>query len=475
MRRRDFLAGSAWMGAAAIAGGCMSRRMPTGQAKIDFAVPPLKKVRVGVVGVGHRGPGAVHRLSMIPGVTVTAICDVRPEKAQEQAAWLKDKGKPEPRLYTDSAEAWKRLCESDEVDLVYNVTPWSLHAPIALYAMEHGKHVAIEVPAAMTVDECWALVETCERTGCHCMQLENCCYGEIEMLAQNLIDKGLLGTLVHGECAYIHDLRASMYTDPNDNGYYEYWRLKWNSTHKGNQYTTHGFGPMCWHFEINRGDRLDYLVSLESNPTNLAEYAGEHFPADSWQAKLRPEMGDMNTTLIKTAKGRSIMLQHDVASPRPYSRIGLVSGTKGIIADYPPRLSFAEKNPKRGSHGGWMNDKDFAEARAKYRHPLWKKAGEIAAKVGGHGGMDFLMDLRLAYCLQNGLPLDQSVYDLAAWCSIAELSEISARGGSCPQKIPDFTRGAWEKVRSLPNFDIDLAKMGISQGSTRKDESALNV
>jgi hypothetical protein len=364
-----------------------------------------------------------------------------------------------------------------------------MHVPIALYAMEHGKHVFIEVPSAFTVEECWALVETAERTRRHCMQLENCCYGEAEMLCLNLVRQGILGEIVHGEGAYIHDLRSLCYADPNINGgptgYANYWRLRHNSQHKGNHYDTHGLGPVCQYMNINRGDRFDYLVSLESNQYNFELYGRSNFPGHNWKDKLKVDMGDMNTTIVKTVNGRSIMIQHDVSSPRPYSRHNVCTGTKGIFNG----INFAAK-PEDAfvagniCHFGWEEKNgagvhryfDFAktqEMRMKYRHPLWKKAGELAKKIGGHGGMDFLMDLRWCYCLQNGLPLDSDVYDLASWCCLAELSEKSVRNRSCSMDVPDFTRGGWKTAKPLGIVDIDMDKIGLQ--SVKKDTSALNV
>ncbi len=463
--RRDFLKGTFWMGAAALAGGALCDVPAAGGAMATFAAPALRKVRVGCVGLGARGSGAVHRISQIPGVEVAAICDIRPEAVAAQQKWLSKNKKPAAKEFI-GAEAWKALCQWDGIDVVYNTTPWNLHAPIGLEAMRCGKHVFIEVPAAMYIDECWALVEMSEKTKRHCMQLENCCYGEIEMLAFNICHLGLLGELKHGEGAYIHDLRSY-----NLNGYYNNWRLRWNIPHKGNQYPTHGLGPICQYMDINRGDRFDYLVSLESQPTGFATLARETIKnADDWRRKADIQMGDMNTTLIKTVKGRSIMVQHDVASPRPYSRINLISGTKGMLCDYPYRLAVEDK-PGAGAHG--FNDKLAAEWREKYKHPLWKRAGEIAKKVGGHGGMDFIMDLRWSYCLQNGLPLDTDVYDLAAWSAMVELTEKSVDSGSRPVDCPDFTRGAWRTAKPFTVEKIDLAKLPGGFADAKQDEQAV--
>lgn len=491
--RRDFLKGTAWMGLAAAASGCVSGALKLGSAggsMQGFAAKPLAKIRVGVVGLGMRGPSAAHRLSLIPGVTVVALCDLHAERVALVQKWLKEHNKPLAKEYV-GPEAYKALCDSD-LDVVYNATPWQLHAPIALYAMEHGKHVFIEVPSAVSLEECWALVETAERTRLHCMQLENCCYGEAEMMCLNLVRRGVLGACVHGEGSYIHDLRSCCYQDPvignpsyGSTGYDDYWRLRFNVRHQGNQYMTHGLGPVCEYMNINRGDRFDYLVSLESMQANDELYGRTNFPASSWKNSLKVAMGDMNTTLVKTVKGRSIVIQHDVSSPRPYRRLNVLTGTRGIFAG----IDFAE-SPEAlqelgdAVHFGWEEKNgagvhrffDFAKTqvmRQKYMHPLWKTAGKMATLVGGHGGMDFLMDLRWCYCLQNGLPLDMDVYDLAAWCSIGELSERSVRNRSSSVDVPDFTRGGWKTAKPLGIVDVDIDKMGLKD--VKEDKSALNV
>ena len=471
--RRDFLKGAAWMGAAAAVVGCSTTKgfgFGAGGSMAEYADAPFKKLRVGIIGLG-RGMAGVRGFNVIPGCEITAICDLNAVRVKETLAAIEKAGRPAPKVYTGGPEEWKRLCDDENVDLVYNATPWALHVPIALYAMRAGKHVATEVPAAFTVDECWELVEASEKLKRHCMQLENCCYGETEMLALNLCRLGKLGELVHAEGAYIHDLRSYNYGDwlekspgwdeaEGVNAYWDFWRLRHNVAHKGNQYPTHGLGPICWYMDINRGDRFDYLVSLESDQFNFEAYAKAKYQADSWKARRKVEMGDMNTMLIKTKKGRSIMIQHDVSSPRPYSRINTVTGTKGILADYPYRVGW-EDTPGAGVHQ-FFTDKKAAEVRREFMHPLWKQSGEMAKKMGGHGGMDFLMVLRLAYCLQNGQPLDQNVYDLASWCCLCELSERSVRRRSASMDIPDFTRGAWETTAPIGDLSVDLAKMGLA-------------
>ena len=467
--RREFLGLS--LGAAALA-GCTGPKAFWGVGCAapmqGFACAPLKEIRVGVVGVGMRGWRAVRRLSMLPNVKVAAMCDLFADRLAKEQAWLKENNRPPAAEYV-GPEAYKALCDSDGVDVVYNCTPWQVHVEIGLYALRAGKHSLIEVPAAMTLDDCWELVETAEKTKLHCMQLENCCYGEEELLAISLCRHNFLGTLTHAECAYIHDRRQGIFNDE----YPDHWRMKWNIDHAGNQYPTHGLVPACQCLDVNRGDRMDYLVSLESNQENFKAYMAANLKPDNPRRLSKVKMADMNSTLIKTAKGRSFLIQHDVASPRPYSRIQLVTGTKGAICDYPYRVVFEEK-PGAGAHQ-WYGEEKAKEVREKYRHPLWKTVGELAKRVGGHGGMDFIMDTRWVYCLQQGLPIDMDVYDLAATCCLCELTETSAdnRGRTCD--IPDFTRGAWKTYKPLGIVDVDLAKMGLKDANVKKAEGQISV
>lgn len=450
--RRDFLRNAAWTSAGAVlaggVSGCKSLDLfdrGGAQTVMGMRCKPQETIRVGVIGLGMRGPGAVQVYSDIPGVEVAALSDLLPERAERQLKWLKEKNKPDAALYAGSEDAWKKLCESDKVNLVHVTTPWLLHTPMALYAMRCGKPVVVEVPAAVTLDECWELVETSEKTRCHCMMLENCCYGENEMFALMLCRKGVLGELVHGEGAYLHDLRSLKFSA---SGYQGMWRLKYSKMHTGNPYPMHGLGPICQYMDINRGDRFEYLTSVSSGQFGMSRFASETFGKNSPEAKDTYRLGDMNTTVIRTCRGRTIMVQHDTTSPRPYSRINTISGTKGILTDYPLRVALSPS-----SHG-WMNDADLAALKAKYIHPLWDKSGDAAKKSGGHGGMDYLLLLRLCYCLQNGLPLDIDVYDTALWSSLLELTERSALNRGASIDVPDFTRGGWKTAQPLGIVEV---------------------
>jgi len=412
---------------------------PEGQSDvIELRCDPIETVRVAFVGLGGRGKGAVRRYTFLEGVEIVALCDLVQENLDKSQEILEGAGLPRADVYS-GPEDWKKVCEREDVDLVYVCTHWDLHTPIAVYAMEQGKHVASEVPIAISIDECWQLVNTAEKTRRHCMQLENCNYDFFELATLNMVRQGLLGEIVHAEGAYIHDLRASNFNE--ENGYWDMWRLRHNQKRDANLYPTHGFGPICHALNIHRGDKMEYLVSVASDQFGMTEYAKKKFGEDSDYAKREYARGDMNTTLIKTAKGKSIMIQHDVTSPRPYSRIHLLSGTKGFVQKWPIQGIALEPF----AHN-FMGEEEMQQVLSDYEHPITKEVGELARKVGGHGGMDFTMDYRLIHCLRNGLPLDQDVYDAAEWSCITELSEKSIANQGMPVKMPDFTRGAWKKV-----------------------------
>jgi hypothetical protein len=417
-----------------------------------YGAPKLDTVRVGFIGTGNRGTGAVVRMSKIGGVEIKALGDLRPEKANAAKKRLEGSGQ-NPAIYSGNKEAWKKICEREDIDLIYIATPWLLHTPMALYAMEHGKHVCVEVPAATTVEECWQLVETSERTRKHCMMLENCCYDFFELLTLNMARQGFFGEIVHAEGAYIHDLLEG---DFSKEKYYDQWRLRMDSSRRGNLYPTHGLGPVCQVMNINRGDKMDYLVSVSSDDFMMGDMAKKLAAKDDFYKQFvdKPFNGNMNTTTIRTNKGKTIMVQHDVTSPRPYSRIHLISGTKGTAQKYPlpGRIS--------NNHEGWLSEQEFKSLEEKYTPPIIKKVGELAKQVGGHGGMDFLMDWRTIDCLRNGLPLDQNVYDAALWSSIFPLSEWSINNRSNSIDVPDFTAGSWKKNEPV---DISMSKGGNTE------------
>ena len=411
-----------------------------------YAAPKLQTVRAGFIGLGNRGPVHSTQLSRLEGVEIKALCDLLPENVA--AANKKIGTGHNPVFYSGKEDEWKKLCDRDDIDLVYISTPWHLHTPMAVYAMNQGKHVCLEVPAANNLDEAWELVETSERTRKHCMMAENACYLFWDLLVLNMARQGFFGEIIHTEGAYIHDLLD--YNFDKDN-LHDMWRLKENIGRNGNLYPTHGLGPICQVLNINRGDKMEYLVSVSSNDFMMGDMAEKLAANDPFYEPYvgKPYRGNMNTTTIRTNKGKTIMLQHDVSSPRVKTLINLVSGTKGTAMEYPlpGRISTG--------HKGWLSEKEIKELEEKYQPPIIRKIGEMAKQIGGHGGIDFLMNWHTIDCLRNGLPLSQDVYDAALWSAVGHLSEWSVGNRSTSIDVPDFTGGSWQHNAPI---DLELAK-----------------
>lgn len=441
--RRDFLkVGAAGLGAA-VAGlklgpPAEAAPVPGGEARSAFRAKPLSVVRIGFVGVGGMGSAHVQNFLRIDGVEVKAVCDIVPEKVERVQKWVVEAGQPRPEGYTAGPRDFERLCARGDLDLVFTATPWEWHVPVCLAAMRNGKHAATEVPAAMTIDDAWALVETAEKTGRHCQMMENCCYDRIELMTLHLVRRGVLGEIVHAEAGYLHDLREVKFSKQGEG----LWRRAWSRRFNGNLYPTHGLGPVAQCLNVNRGDALDVLVSMSSPTRGLHEYAVKTFGADSPEARERFALGDVNTSLLRTKLGKTIILIHDTNLPRPYSRINLVQGTKGVARKWPDRVYVEGRAAKPHE---WDDFETFA---AEFEHPLWKA---IAAKGEGrgHGGMDYIEDWRLVQSLLKGEPLDQDVYDAAAWSAVIDASIRSVAGGGKPVAIPDFTRGRWKMTPPL--------------------------
>ena len=397
-----------------------------------FAAPPLDTVRIGFVGIGGMGSVHVRNLLDIEGVEMTALCDIRPEHAERARDWVVEAGGREPTLYTRGETDFIRMCEAEDIDLVYTATPWRWHVPVCVAAMENGKHAATEVPAAYTLEDCWRLVETAERTARHCVMMENVNYGRWEMLVFHMVRQGVFGEILHGEGGYLHDLRAIKFADTGEG----LWRREHSKTRDGNLYPTHGLGPIANCMDINRGDRFDYAVSMSGPSRGLQAFAREHFPEGAPERDETFALGDVNVTLIKTVLGRTIYVSHDTNLPRPYSRIHLVQGTRGLFQGYPERV-YVEG---RSEGHRWDAVEDYID---EFEHPLWREmAGAGAGR--GHGSMDYLEDYRLIKCLREGRPTDMNVYDAAALSAVCPVSESSVADRSRPVDFPDFTRGRWE-------------------------------
>jgi len=434
--RRDFLkvtGGAAVVGAVAL-GGAAEGQQATGPF---VSAPPMETVRIGYVGIGGQGGSHVQNLLRIPGCRITAVCDIRPARTDWATRQITAAGHPPPAAYTRGPQDFVRLCETESLDLVYNATPWEFHVPIMLAAMKNGKHTATEVPAAMTLDDCWALVEASEKHRKHAVLMENCNYDRPEMMVYAMVRAGLFGEILHAEGGYLHDLRSIKFANTGEG----LWRRAWATKLNGNLYPTHGLGPIANCLDINRGDRFDYLVSMSGPSRGLQNWAADHFPADAPQRKEKYVLGDVNVSLIKTANGRTIVVQHGTNLPRPYSRIHIVQGTKGLFQGYPNRLYIEG----RGKADTWQ---EGAALLQENDHPLWK---EIAAQAAGagHGGMDYIEDYRLIKCLREGLPTDFNVYDAAAISSVVHLSVQSVAKRSQPVEFPDFTRGRWKTTPAL--------------------------
>ena len=417
---------------------------------IGFAADPIETVRVAFIGLGDRGDGAVRRFTYLDGVEIVALCDIEEDRVNDMQKLLAERGKPAADAYFGSRDAWKEICHRDDIDLVYIVTDWKMHTPMAVYAMEQGKHVAIEVPATTSIEECWQLVNTAEKTRRHCMMLENCVYDFFELTTLNMAQHGLFGEVIPAEGAYIHNL------DPYWKNYYEGWRYEFNKKNRGDVYPTHGLGPACQVLNIHRGDKMNTLISMDTKAFNglkVAEQFGETEYAN----------GDHTITLIQTEKGKIIEIQHNVVTPRPYNRMYQVEGTEGFANKYPNEgysirtegRNFDEQKAVDDLTGSasdgeaYLSDEVRDALMAQYKHPIVRDIEEKAKQVGGHGGMDFIMDYRLIYCLRNGLPLDQDVYDAAEWSCLGELTRVSIENGNIPVVMPDFTRGDWNKLDGL--------------------------
>jgi len=439
--RRDFVK----LGAAAGMGVALGAMGRAAEAQRDigpapehpFVAPPMERVRVGYVGVGGMGSNHVNNLLKIEGVELKAVCDIVESKVKRVQAQVEKTGQPRPTGYAKGEYDFKRMCAEEDLDLVYTATPWEWHVPVCVAAMENGKHAATEVPAAVTLEECWQLVETAEKQKKHCVMMENCCYNRPEMMVLNMVRQGIFGELIHGECGYLHDLRGVKFSTGGEG----LWRRAHAMTRDGNLYPTHGLGPVAQCMNINRGDQFEYLVSMSSNSRGMQLYQQEQLRENDPRRKETYVLGDVNTSLIKTVNGLTIKVVHDCNLPRPYSRINLVQGTRAIFQGYPDRI-FIE---------GRTEGHEFEDASKylkKFDHPIWK-ANEKKALGAGHGGMDYIEDFRLIECLRKGEPTDMDVYDAAAWSAVGELSERSVANRSQAMDYPDFTRGKWKTNKPL--------------------------
>ena len=423
---------------------------------LGLTAPKLETVRVGFVGLGGRGPWAVKRYAHIPGVEIVALCDYEEARAEKTQSELRNRGLKPADIYF-GPKGYEELCKRDDIDLVYVATDWNHHFPIAKFAMENGKHAAIEVPAAMNLAQCWELIDLAEKTRLHCFILENCCYDYYEMNALAMAQDGVFGEIIRAEGAYIHTLDGAWdnyWKDPNDNDVNDlHWRLKYNKENRGDIYSTHGLGPVAQCMNIHRGDRFTTLVAMDTE-----SFAGKAaVKRKTGKECVDFRNGDHTTTLMRTAQGKVVEIQHNVMTPQPYNRLFKLTGTKGYATKYPTPEFALSGEALKGTDAPQMdnlNAHKFMDAKQKdalmkkYYHPILTEYGEKGRSMG-HGGMDYIMDARLVYCLQHGLPLDIDVYDMAEWCCLAELGALSMDNNCAAVSFPDFTRGHWNEVKGF--------------------------
>ena len=416
----------------------------------DFKAEPLSTIRAAFIGVGARGGYHAKSFARLEGTEVVAICDVYQDLVEEKKKWVEEVDEFQQHqniaLYYGDEQQWLKMLDEVKPDVVFIATNWENHAPMAIASMKAGAHAFVEVPMATTLKDLWDIVDTSEQTQKHCMMMENVNYGRVELMYLNMVRQGLVGDLLHAEAAYIHELRWQMQEQERGTGS---WRTYHYANRNGNLYPTHGLGPVAQYMNLARGkDNFASLVSFSTPAMGRALYAKENYPADHKWNQLDYKGGDLNTSIVKTKLGRTIMIQWDETSPRPYSRHNLIQGTKGTLAGFPTRIALdggVEGLTK--NHHSWVQGEELSAIYEKYDHPLYKRLNE-STKNSGHGGMDGIMIYRIVECLQNGLALDQNVYEGCLWSAVSPLSEMSVLNGGALQTFPDFTRG--DSVQTNP-------------------------
>ena len=443
MKRRDFMKTAAVTG---IAAAMMPKTLFSSQIVNE-------RIKLGVIGTGLRGQWVLWLAAKYPEVGIPAICDIDDGMIESALKILKDAGKPEPKVYKKGDEDFRNMMANEDLDGVYIATPWEWHHPMAIAAMKHGNHVGTEVPAALTVEDCWDLVNTSERTGKFCMIMENVCYRRDVMAVLNMVREGLFGELLHCQGGYQHDLRHVKFNDGiqpygggvefGENGYSESkWRTQHSVERNGDLYPTHGLGPVSAMLDINRGNRMVHLTSTATQSRGLHNYIVKLGGKDHPNSKVGFKLGDIVTTVIKCANGQTIMLSHDTNSPRPYSLNFRVQGTKGIWMVDNDSIYIEGTSPEEHR---WEPDEEYLK---KYDHPLWKRF-EDQASGSGHGGMDFFILRAFVESIKRNVSPPIDVYDAASMSVICPLSEKSIRMNSASVRIPDFTRRKWKTNKPI--------------------------
>ncbi|MGN0299438.1 MAG: Gfo/Idh/MocA family protein [Lachnospiraceae bacterium] len=391
-----------------------------------------RTIRMGVIGLGFRGIPQLDLLLSMADVDVVAVCDVYEDRVKTAQEHVEKARGFCPMGTLDYREVNSR----EDVEAVVIMTDWKTHIMIAVDAMEHGKVVGMEVGGASSVNECWQLVRTSEKTGIPVMLLENCCYNKEEMTLLNMIKKGVFGELVHCRGGYQHDLRDEI----GEGDLTHHYRQDHFIHRNGELYPTHELGPIASYLNLNRGNRMLSLVSMASKSIGERAWLQKHRP-DTDLTHIKFNQGDIVTTMIQCANGETIMLTHDCTLPRPYSRGGYVQGLKGIWQEDNRSIYLEDRTPEDPTSWThhWESDAVYMK---EYLHPLWREYEEFGLR-GGHGGMDYLVFRAFIESIQQHKAFPIDVYDAASWMAITYLSEQSIAMGSMPVPIPDFTDGKW--------------------------------
>lgn len=437
MGRRQFLGtaaqGAGALGAISIVAGVLPRS----------AAAQNKILRVGVIGTGNRGKSLAGTMLNIPGVSIPAVCDINPENlaAGQDLVEKSGHGQPRPEAYTGDDYAYRRLLERDDLDAVVIATPWHWHTPMAVDAMKAGKATAVEVPAAMTFEDCWLLVDTQEATGTPCMMLENWSFRQDNLAVLNMIRQGLLGDITHCHCAHSHDCVDHWFFDTSGN---MRWGGEYLVKYNRDQYPTHSMGPVLSWMDINCGDAFATCTSTATLSRGIGAHFARKFGADHPNAKREYKQGDIVTSVIRTHGGRTIVVNYDMQLPRPYDNRWMIQGSLGLYDEARSSVYILDKSPK---YHEW---EPFAPYQEKYNHQWWK---DMAATSDGHGGTDYLELRQFLDAVRNGTPTPIDIYDSVVMCSVIPMSEKSIANGSAPVECPDFTRGKW-KTRK-PYFALE--------------------
>lgn len=419
MGRRDFLAASA---------GAMAALSATDAAAQE------KALRVGVVGTGNRGTSLLSTMLTMKGVEFPALCDVKLENLERAQDLVVKSARPKPEGYSKGEHAYRDLMERDDLDAVIIATPWQWHTPMAVHAMRCGKYAGVEVPAALSLEECRQLVDTHEETGVPCMMMENWSFRQDNLAVLQMIRAGLLGEIVHCHCAHSHDCVDHWFFDPQGN-------IRWGGEflvdHNRDHYPTHSLGPVLSWMDINCGDAFATLTSAATDSRAINAHFARKFGPDHPNAKRKYKQGDIVTSLVRTHNGKTIVINYDMQLPRPYDNRWMIQGTLGLYDEDKKSVYIVDKSP------GYHEWEPFEPYQKQYDHPWWRAFGENPEKYG-HGGTDYLELQQFLKAVREKTQTPVDVYDSVVMSCIVPLSEMSISDGGKPVECPDFTRGKWK-------------------------------